>query len=118
MPNLVISIIDDDSAVREGTIDLLNSAGFVVCARNAVLARPVPARAPAARICLRVINIVCLLVAGHSEDRRCRSVRYNAFAVLSWNFLNSEFRVRAESRFHLYLCQESPDKIFVNFFLS
>ena len=29
MPNLVISIIDDDSAVREGTIDLLNSAGFV-----------------------------------------------------------------------------------------
>src|ERR1700681_521842 len=28
MPNLVISIIDDDPAVREGTIDLLNSAGF------------------------------------------------------------------------------------------
>jgi CheY-like chemotaxis protein len=29
MPNFVISIIDDDPAVREGTIDLLNSAGFV-----------------------------------------------------------------------------------------
>jgi len=28
MANLVISVIDDDPAVREGTIDLLNSAGF------------------------------------------------------------------------------------------
>jgi CheY-like chemotaxis protein len=29
MPNLVVSIIDDDPSVREGTMDLLNSAGFV-----------------------------------------------------------------------------------------
>ena len=29
MPSPVVSIIDDDPSVREGTIDLLNSAGFV-----------------------------------------------------------------------------------------
>jgi DNA-binding response OmpR family regulator len=29
MPNLVVSIIDDDPSVRESTMDLLNSAGFV-----------------------------------------------------------------------------------------
>jgi CheY-like chemotaxis protein len=29
VPNLMISIIDDDLSVREGTVDLLNSAGFV-----------------------------------------------------------------------------------------
>ena len=28
MPNSVVSVIDDDPSVREGTIDLLNSAGF------------------------------------------------------------------------------------------
>ena len=28
MPNLVISIIDDDPSLREGAVDLLNSAGF------------------------------------------------------------------------------------------
>src|SRR3984893_16722981 len=29
MPNAIISIMDDDPSVREGTMDLLNSAGFV-----------------------------------------------------------------------------------------
>ena len=29
MPNAVISVVDDDPSMREGTIDLLNSAGFV-----------------------------------------------------------------------------------------
>jgi FixJ family two-component response regulator len=29
MPNRLVSIIDDDPSVREGTVDLLNSAGFV-----------------------------------------------------------------------------------------
>src|SRR5882724_6197347 len=29
MPSRMVSVIDDDPAVREGTIDLLNSAGFL-----------------------------------------------------------------------------------------